>query len=169
MGITHLASTILSDLTHDGRDELILISKTPYEVNFRVYSIMDEVPTMIYEDSASDNHAGWKWYYLYTVDNQEYLLQYIPEIWNGMGTCHLDIFSFHANNKEELFSQDMPYDAAHISEQAQVELKKQMDDFKENLQGYQKSSIPLITIGSDALTGKEYDYIIQRNDLDNSA
>ena len=63
----NIAGTLMVDLTHDGNDELLVISQDALEITLEIYAIIDGNPIVIYKDHASDNHAGWRWYYLTVV------------------------------------------------------------------------------------------------------
>ena len=71
----NIAGTLMVDLTHDGNDELLVISQDALEITLEIYAIIDGNPIVIYKDHASDNHAGWRWYYLTVVDHKNYILQ----------------------------------------------------------------------------------------------
>ena len=98
----NIAGTLMVDLTHDGNDELLVISQDALEITLEIYAIIDGNPIVIYKDHASDNHAGWRWYYLTVVDHKNYILQYTPEIWNGIGNYHFEIFSFNQKGQKEI-------------------------------------------------------------------
>lgn len=53
----NIAVTLIVDLTHDGNDDLLVISQDALEITLEVYTIIDGKPIVIYKDSASDNHA----------------------------------------------------------------------------------------------------------------
>lgn len=55
----NIAGTLMVDLTHDGNDELLVISQDALEITLEIYAIIDGNPIVIYKDHASDNHAGW--------------------------------------------------------------------------------------------------------------
>ena len=110
----NIAGTLMVDLTHDGNDELLVISQDALEITVEIYAIIDSNPIVIYKDHASDNHAGWRWYYLTVVDHK----------------------------KQDLL------------------IKTQ--NFKAIYEKWQTNSIPLITIGSDPLTGDNDNYVLEK-------
>lgn len=161
-----IISEVLADLTHDGRDDLVLICKnTMDEYHLKVYSVINKKPVLTYEDTISDNHAGWRWYYIYTSNNKKYLMQYIPEIWNGFGEYRLEIFFIDtkSNRKDMIVSNAVAYDSVHNPDS---EMEKKLLQFKKELEDYQSDSVPLITIGYDSLTHKNYEYIIETEGLE---
>lgn len=159
----NIVGTLMVDLTHDGNDELLVISQDALEITLEVYTIIDGNPIVIYKDSASDNHAGWRWYYLTVVDNKNYILQYTPEIWNGIGNYHLEVFSFDQNGQKEILeTQELPYDSIHISEDNKQNLINKTENFKAIYEKWKTNSTPLITIGSDPLTGNNDNYILEK-------
>lgn len=118
--------------------------------------------SVIYKDSASDNHAGWRWYYLTVVDDKDYILQYTPEIWNGIGNYHLEVFSFDQKGQKEILeTQKLPYDSIHISEDKKLDLLNKTENFKVIYEKWLACSTPLITIGSDPFTGHSVNYILK--------
>lgn len=159
----NIAGTLMVDLTHDGNDELLVISQDALEITLEIYAIIDGNPIVIYKDHASDNHAGWRWYYLTVVDHKNYILQYTPEIWNGIGNYHFEIFSFNQmGQKEILETQELPYDSIHTSEDNKQDLLIKTQNFKAIYEKWQTNSIPLITIGSDPLTGDNDNYVLEK-------
>ena len=119
----NIAVTLIVDLTHNGNDDLLVISQDALEITLEVYTITDGKPVVIYKDSASDNHAGWRWYYLTVVDDKDYILQYTPEIWNGIGNYHLEVFSFDQKGQKEILeTHKLPYDSIHIFEDKKEKL-----------------------------------------------
>ena len=65
----------------------------------------------------------WRWYYLTVVDHKNYILQYTPEIWNGIGNYHFEIFSFNQKGQKEILeTQELPYDSIHTSEDNKQDL-----------------------------------------------
>ena len=158
----NIAVTLIVDLTHNGNDDLLVISQDALEITLEVYTITDGKPVVIYKDSASDNHAGWRWYYLTVVDNKDYILQYTPEIWNGIGNYHFEIFSFNQKGQKEILeTEELPYDSIHTSEDNKQDLLIKTQNFKAIYEKWQTNSIPLITIGSDPLTGDSVNYILK--------
>lgn len=156
-----IVGTLLADLTHDGKDDLVLISRdTVDEYDLHIYSVIDQKPSLIYEDSISDHHAGWRWYYIYAKEDQIYLMQYIPEIWNGFGGYRLEIFFLDTvkNRKNMLVSDAVMYDPVHKPDSG---IEDELARFQRKYEDYQRDSIPLITIGYDNLTDKRYEYTIQ--------
>lgn len=131
--------------------------------SIEIYAIIDGNPIVIYKDHASDNHAGWRWYYLTVVDHKNYILQYTPEIWNGIGNYHFEIFSFNQKGQKEILeTQELPYDSIHTSEDNKQDLLIKTQNFKAIYEKWQTNSIPLITIGSDPLTGDNDNYVLEK-------
>ena len=156
-----IVSTLLVDLTHDRKDDLVLISKnTIDEYHLKIYSVINQKPILIYEDFITNNHAGWRWYYIYTNNNKKYLMQYIPEIWNGFGEYRLEIFSLDIkmSRKGTIISEAVAYDSVH---NPYSEMENELVQFKKELEDYRLNSVPLITIGYDSLTKQNYEYIIE--------
>lgn len=158
----NIAVNLIVDLTHDGNDDLLVISQDALEITLEIYTITDGKPVVIYKDSASDNHAGWRWYYLTVVDDKDYILQYTPEIWNGIGNYHLEVFSFDQKGQKEILeTQKLPYDSIHISEDKKLDLLNKTENFKVIYEKWLACSTPLITIGSDPFTGHSVNYILK--------
>ena len=151
------------DLTHDGKDDLVVVSKYGEEIRLEVYTMVEDTPTLIYQDCAADNHAGWRWYYLTTAqDHQNYILQYIPEIWNGIGTYRFEVLSFdETGEKKILETQELSYDSLHVSEEEAAVLAENLEDFKAAYKKWQESSTPLVVLGDDPLTGETFDAVLE--------
>ena len=168
----NIAGSLMADLTHDGNDELLVISQKAIspdatspevmETTLEIYAMMDGNPVVIYKDLAADNHPGYRWYYLTVVDHKNYILQYTPEIWNGIGNFHFEVFSFNQEGQKEILEkQEVPYDSIHTSEDDMQDLSIKMENFKTIYEKWKANSIPLITIGSDMLTGDNDYYVLE--------
>ena len=64
--------------------------------------------------------------------------------------------------KEILETQELPYDSIHTSEDNKQDLLIKTQNFKAIYEKWQTNSIPLITIGSDPLTGDNDNYVLEK-------
>lgn len=167
------ASTLLRELTGDDRQELIVINgRSQEQVSMAVYTIKDDGTVVtLYEDTASDTHAGWNWLYLYEENGRTYLFRYLPILYQGWGTYSYDIFSLTGEGEEiPLYSGAEDFDMT--GGEASEEQQERMGNFLEQVRSYQESSIPLVEIGEDYFDTKEepgviqkYNYVIDHDEL----
>lgn len=166
-------STLLRELTGDDRQELIVINgRTQEQVSMAVYTIKDDgTVATLYEDTASDSHAGWNWLYLYEEDGKSYLFRYLPIMYQGLGTYSYDIFSLTGEGEEiPLYSGEEDFDMT--GGETSEEQRERMGNFLEQVRFYQESAVPLVEIGEDYFETKEgfgkiqkYDYVIDSDEL----
>lgn len=146
-----IISTLLADLTGDGRKELIAIDdwNDGEYISMAVYGIRnDGLVVNLYEDEACDTHPGWRWLYLYEKDGKNYLFRYCPVMYQGVGTYSYEIFSLTGEGEEVLlYSGEKACDISR--EEASEELWNEMGEFLEEVHAYQEASIPLVEIGED--------------------
>ena len=64
--------------------------------------------------------------------------------------------------KKYLETQELPYDSIHTSEDNKQDLLIKTQNFKAIYEKWQTNSIPLITIGSDPLTGDNDNYVLEK-------
>lgn len=114
----NIAGTLMVDLTHDGNDELLVISQDALEITVEIYAIIDS---------------------------------------------NLEIFSFNQKGQKEILeTEELPYDSIHTSEDNKQDLLIKTQNFKAIYEKWQTNSIPLITIGSDPLTGDNDNYVLEK-------
>ena len=71
----------MADLTHDNRDEMIVLERLEtdyFSGMLHIYHVSDGGDVVeIYEDDVGEVQLGWRWHYLYKdMDDREYLVQY---------------------------------------------------------------------------------------------
>ena len=67
--------------------------------------------------------------------------------------------NFHCKNEQ---LRTLPYDSIHTSEDNKQDLLIKTQNFKAIYEKWQTNSIPLITIGSDPLTGDNDNYVLEK-------
>lgn len=146
-----ITGTLLADLTGDGREELIVISSQADGgyIPIAVYGIeKNGLVVTLYEDAASDSHAGWRWLYLYEEKGKNYLFRYAPVMYQGMGTWSWEIFSL-TEDGEEVLLDSAEKEVDLTGGEATEELWEQMGAFLKQVHACQEKSIPLVEIGED--------------------
>lgn len=146
--------SLLVDLTHDGEDDLLVIStremqnadgQTSHatETVMELYTRVGDDIVSIYSDVANDVAASaYRWYYLYEEDDWQYLVQYSPVVNNGKASYHYLVFSLAADGTIQI-------------------LREEQDDYD----SMEYREIPLIELGDDILAGEDgtplhYSYVI---------
>ena len=108
---------------------------------------------------------GLRCFLIATKNNQynffEDILSRYPEE-NIAGTLMVE-FSFNQKGQKEILeTQELPYDSIHTSEDNKQDLLIKTQNFKAIYEKWQTNSIPLITIGSDPLTGDNDNYVLEK-------
>lgn len=172
-------NSILADLTHDGEDDLLVISthesdseqngmpsEYSKETIIDVYTRSNGEIINIYSDSAnSEVHPGYRWYYLYVEENRPYLVQYSPDFWSGIATYRYQVFSFDSKGEKIMLAEEQAdYDSTHSDEAAKRNQADGLQQLIERAQPYRQ--IPLIELGEDILVNDpdmpaHYSYVIQ--------
>lgn len=104
--------------------------------------------------------------FLIATKNNQYnffedILSRYPEE-NIAGTLMVE-FSFNQKGQKEILeTQELPYDSIHTSEDNKQDLLIKTQNFKAIYEKWQTNSIPLITIGSDPLTGDNDNYVLEK-------
>lgn len=170
-------ASVLVDLTHDGEDDLLVIhtkseSETPdfaEETSIEVFTRIEGNITSIFSDIATlAVHPGYRWYYLFTEDSRHYLVQYSPDLWNGIGTYHYRVFFLKQDGSIEVVrEEEADYDSRNTwDEESQEEQDLQYNKVQaliDNANQYKE--IPLIELGEDLLASEDdvplqYSYVI---------
>ncbi len=100
-------TTFYADLNHDGTDETIILNKGNWssmdEVRLGVYQ---DDGTLLYSDSLYAAHAGWNNYFLYTKDGKDYLLQFMPTMYQGNAAYSWYMMDFDRSGKLRIVDEE---------------------------------------------------------------
>lgn len=84
--ITDKSASWYADLDHDGEDERLVFDWGYMEPgSFGIFAVLNTQGEVVYVDTPATAHVGFVNYYLCQWNGRDYLLQYQPGIWTGMG------------------------------------------------------------------------------------
>lgn len=92
----------LSDLNWDNQEESIYLDKSLIDQGLITLNIIDLSNVELWSEQLSTSHAGWNQLFLCELDNQQYLLQYNPMMYQGYCTYVYTLFTLE-NGKENVF------------------------------------------------------------------
>ncbi len=99
-GQKYTDTTFYADLNHDNKDEFIVIDVSDWEehdtVHFTVYKDNGKV---LFNDELYSSHAGWGNYFLYEQDGKDYLLKFMPTIYQGYATYSWQLMDLNWRGK----------------------------------------------------------------------
>lgn len=91
------------DINHDGIDEELYIDYLPLTYNSQGIGLIDIVDSngrLVWEDTFALPHMAWKEYYRVTLDEQDYLLLYLPDYSQGIHWESYKLFSLDDEGNE---------------------------------------------------------------------
>jgi hypothetical protein len=161
------SNVFLADLTHDGVDEMIVVSffaldgKTPLpchdgpaamtgfgEASVTVYTLDEkENVQKLDRQSAASAHAGWLQLYLVKVDGSDYLFRYAPDMFQGYGEYSADVYALDGKGHAvTLFHKELSFTPDQMAQQA---IQDEIKAFEQACQPYFTNALPLIVVFDD--------------------
>jgi len=92
------ATVAFSDLDHDGERENVVV-RTIHPGMLYELAVEEQDGTKIWTAEASPAHVGWNTIMLYSEGGQEYLVQYLPAMFQGAGNYTCTIFSLEGGRQ----------------------------------------------------------------------
>ncbi len=103
----HTDTTFHADLNHDGSDELIIVNVTEWsESNPARLAIYSEEGNGLFYDDVYSSHSGWGNYFLLERDGKDYLVEFMPSMYQGYATYSWQLLDFDKNNKLRVVEED---------------------------------------------------------------
>lgn len=138
-----------SDLDHDGeRENIVLRTVIPDQVY--ELAVEKEDGTQIWTAEASPAHVGWNTIMLYSEGGQDYLIQYLPTMFQGVGSYTCTMFSLEGGKetiKEKWFVNfELPAEET-------LEMTPEMTWFSEEVGSLLGKSIVLLSTEQGVLVG----------------
>lgn len=175
-------SVFYADLTHDGKEEKIVVDSSQLEqtqnIIVTVYSVEGETEKPIWTDVAGVPRVGWNSYYLYKTDDADYLIRYNPSITNTGIYYKYEIFWLKEDGSEIPFAGNSI--VFHLTNKAEDLDPDKILDFVNEVNTYLKRSILLVsTYNGDVIYStsdhpivleetlpwtKDYSYLFQGNE-----
>lgn len=97
-----------ADLDHDGENEIIYVQE---KAEGQLYELkVDKTDgTLLWSTEAAVAHTGWNTVLLYQEDGMDYLIQYLPTMFQGMGSYGWSQFSLEGGQPVEVTSMNVEY------------------------------------------------------------
>ncbi len=100
-------TTFHADLNHDGADEIIVINVSAWERENRArMAVYEQSGTILFNRDLYGAHAGWGNYFLCEQDGRDYLLEFMPTMYQGYATYSWKLMDFDANNELRIVEED---------------------------------------------------------------
>lgn len=138
-----------SDLDHDGETENVVVRTV---IPDQVYELAVEKAdgTQIWTAEASPAHVGWNTIMLYSEGGQDYLIQYLPTMFQGIGNYTCTMFSLEGGKetmKEKWFVNfELPAEET-------LEMTPEMTWFSEEVGDLLRNSLVLLSTEQGILVG----------------
>lgn len=133
--------TAQADLDHDGEMENVVVrTVTPGQVY--ELAVEKEDGTQIWTSEASPAHVGWNTIMLCSEGGQDYLVQYLPAMFQGFGSYTCTMFSLEGGKEtvKEKWSVDFELPA-----EGPLELTPEMTRFSEEIGSLLEKSVVLLS------------------------
>lgn len=138
-----------SDLDHDGETENIVM-RTVIPDQVYELAVEKEDGTQIWTAEASPAHVGWNTIMLYSEGGQDYLIQYLPTMFQGIGNYTCTMFSLEGGKetmKEKWFVNfELPAEET-------LEMTPEMTWFSEEVGVLLRNSLVLLSTEQGILVG----------------
>lgn len=96
-----------ADLNHDGNDECIVINIDEWDTMDRArMAVYEQSGTILFNRDLYGAHAGWGNYFLCEQDGRDYLLEFMPTMYQGYATYSWKLMDFDANNELRIVEED---------------------------------------------------------------
>ncbi len=130
-----------SDLDHDGvRENIVLRTVIPDQVY--ELAVEKEDGTQIWTAEASPAHVGWNTIMLYSEGGQDYLVQYLPTMFQGIGNYTCTMFSLEGG--KETVKEEWSVDFVLPAEET-LEMTPEMTRFSEEVGALLRKSLVLLS------------------------
>lgn len=133
--------TAHSDLDHDGESENVVVRTVVPDQVYEV-AVEKEDGTQIWTAEASPAHVGWNTIMLYSEGGQDYLVQYLPAMFQGMGSYTCTVFSLEGGR--ETVKEEWSVDFVLPAEET-LEWTPEMTRFSEEIDKLLRKSIVLLS------------------------
>ena len=144
---------LYADLTHDGKDEKIVLNVKTGEADFteaEVTVLADDgngVFSPVYEKHIDSSHTGWGWLYLYEENGLAYLVDYDPVLYEGTSRYSCTVFSLTETGGEDILYHDTL--SFEWTGEDDPQLKEQIAEFNRKAFIYMNQAQVLAAIGEE--------------------
>lgn len=91
------------DFKHDGQLETVEITSVQSAHTLRV---LDADGSTLWEEEGHTAHAGWTSIFACSIDGQDYLIRYLPTMYQGWAEYSLQVFSLNAVGGEQVLREN---------------------------------------------------------------
>lgn len=92
------------DLNRDGEPEELLLLTTEDGLMYALWVTQED--EILWTGEAATAHTGWAAYFLCTVDGQDYILEYAPEMWQGLCDYSYRVYSLDQNGQSVILAEN---------------------------------------------------------------
>ena len=98
-----------ADLNHDGMDEMIIVDpgQTWDAQGQAEIAVYKQDGTLLFWDYLNYAHPGWDNYFLYEKDGNDYLLEFMPSMYQGVANYSWKLYEFDKNNNLVIAEENM--------------------------------------------------------------
>lgn len=130
------------DFNHDGQAETVEITSVESAHALR---IVDAGGGTLWEEEAHCAHVGWTSIFACSIDGQDYLIRYLPTMYQGFADYSLQVFSLDAEGGEQvLHTNSVTWDCNFRMEEHQYDVEA-LTDFLWDVRGYLENSTLLLS------------------------
>lgn len=130
------------DFSHDGQPETVEISSVGSAHTLRV---VDGEGGTLWEEEGHTAHVGWTSIFACSIDGQDYLIRYLPTMYQGWADYFFQVFFLNAAGGEQVFHENsVIWDCNFHMNEHQYDVEA-LTDFLWDVRGYLESSTLLMS------------------------
>ena len=130
------------DFNHDGQPETVEISSVGSAHTLRV---VDGEGAALWEEEGHTAHVGWTSIFACSIGGQDYLIRYLPTMYQGWADYSLRVFFLNAAGGEQVFYEDnVTWDCNFRMDGHQYDVEA-LTDFLWDVRGYLESGTLLMS------------------------
>lgn len=153
-------SVFLTDFTHDGIKEMTIVDrKEDYNHDITIYQLNNNTIEIIHQSFTGHSHVGWCGLSWIVLDDQDYLIEYAPYVYQGISSYVGTVFYYDKSTFEKIVYDNAEITNCVVDEQDPRFDKKLVNDletiFEEFLEKYLNTSLTLSN--ESRINPNEYD------------
>lgn len=134
-----------SDLNHNQVNERIVVRETEPDMLYELLAV--ENGTVIWSIEAGLPHVGWNTIMLYSEDGKDYLVEYQPTMYQGVGAYRCRMYSLEKNEEKVKKEWTVNYELP-------VEATAEMEQFAREVNGLLQNCTVLLSTEQGILTNQ---------------
>ncbi|MDR3599677.1 MAG: DUF5301 domain-containing protein [Desulfosporosinus sp.] len=104
-----------ADVNRDGLKESIYLDQSQRDNGFITLHIDDSNGKDIWSEQAGTSHVGWTSLFLYEQGGEDYLLRYLPGMWQGYCTYTYTLFTLEGGTEHVVRSNTIEFDVNGVN------------------------------------------------------